>query len=82
MFTRVNGRILKIEILASDGYSRFTEDGGFPVNLKLIEDNNSITVVEFYTRGMASQKTQTLYHYTTYCKSDIKKIHIYTEEVE
>lgn len=82
MFTKVNGRILKIEILANDGFRRFTVDGNFIVNLRLIEDTDSITVVEFYKRGKASQKTQTLYHYTTYFKSDIKRIDIYTEEVE
>lgn len=79
---RVKGRIIKIEIVTHEGFSRFAEHGAFDVNLRLIDDDDSITVVQFYKREMASEKTQTIYHYTTYNKSDIEKIHIYTEEVD
>lgn len=81
MIDMIKGRILKIEVVTSEGFARFTEHGSFIVNLRLIEDTDSITVVQFY-KDSHRVINQTMYHYTTYRKSDIKKIDIYTEEVE
>lgn len=74
---RINGTITKIEILTLDNYFSYTNVLG--VSLRLIDDTDSITVVQFF-KDLRSERVK--YHYTTFNKSDIKRINCYTEEME
>ena len=74
---RINGTITRIEIVTIDNYFRYTNSLG--VSLRLIDDTDSITVVQI-SKDMRSNKI--FYHYTTYNKSDIKRIQCYTEEMK